>query len=117
MASNSNTGCQPETPVDWREILQILAAHISELGADNPGPAANSVDVKGKTGRIADYISGLEFRLERANNVIGHQQNLLKNYGRLVTVMEESRCQDSEAISRLKDEIGIAANAREASYE
>ena len=108
MASNNTHGYHPVTPIDWRELLQILTAHISELGADNPSPAVNSVDVKNKTGRIANYISDLEYCLERSNNVIAYQQNILKNYARLVSVMEESRCQAYDIINRLKDEIGIA---------
>ena len=108
MASTTDTGFQPVTPIDWREILHILAAHIAELGADNPSPAVNNVDVKSKTGRITNYIADLEFCLNRANNVIEYQQNLLANYDRLISVMEESRCQAYDIIGRLKEEIGLA---------
>jgi hypothetical protein len=112
MASKTLQGYQPIAPIDWRDLLQSLAACCETAQADHPQNASPGIDAKSRTGRIANYIAELEYCLERANNAIGYYESLAKNYDRLVAVMEESRNQAYDAIGRLKDEISIAKKYR-----
>lgn len=96
MASKNNHGYKPETPIDWKELLQFLSAYHDTTEADH------------KAGRISNYINDLEYCLGKANDAIRYYKALIQNYDRLVTVMEESRNQAFDFIGRLRDEIAIA---------
>jgi hypothetical protein len=57
-------------------------------------------------------VADLERSLEKANTATRYYEALTRNYGRLVTVMEESRNQAYDPIVKLKDEIAIALKYR-----
>jgi membrane-bound lytic murein transglycosylase MltF len=108
MASNTTQGYQPIAPIDWKDLLQSLAACCETAQTDHPQNKSPGIDVKSKAGRIGNYIADLEYCLHRANFAVGYYENLVKNYDRLVAVMEESRNQAYDTIVRLKDEISLA---------
>jgi hypothetical protein len=108
MASQHTLGYQPIALPDWKELLQSLAAYIETLEADNPQKASPGIDAKSRAGLIKHYIADLEHCLDNANGAIRYYDSLVKNYDRLVAVMEESRNQAYDIIGRLKHEIGIA---------
>jgi len=105
MASKTNQGYNPITPIDWRELLQSLTDRIEKLEADQA--AAPEIDAQSKAGRIANYIADLEHCLKMTNSAISYYEKLTENYDRLVCVLEESRNHAYDTIGELKTAIDI----------
>jgi len=112
MASNQNQGYQPIAIPDWENLIQSMAAYIEAFEADHKKPPIPWIDAKSRAGLIRHYILDLECCLHKANGAIRYYESLTRNYGRLVSVMEESRNQAYDVIGRLKNEIDAAIKYR-----